>query len=911
MSKQKTIDPAKDLTRAGIYLTTNSAGFEHPRYGKDHHQRRDRFEDLIRQTFLLPASTAGAKSAHLLAFHLILPIKIPAALGATPYSFGGSAYIDYSWEKDAPLERRELSVFTRNAFASMACDTKAEWSAFVAWLKTVPGYKLLKDENLVGELTADMLAWAIGNVPYPLWAHVSGVRPIHPVPMSTLARLESGQALIMEMAEAAIEREIGVADLLDAAVSRPLEADKAPSQRDIDLIDDAAKLLRTARNEKPEETLDRWVRALLNLQPRVEVAAFSCALVLSWMTDLAESGTSPDTEIRHYTRRRYIVCGASPIYLKAHAVGTHPSAWNEDVVNTMCLELMEDRSIKDKVGLGGAISSYFKFLHLNFGTPLPRRGIHRLIPEPVPRAQFVSETEIKRAIGWVGSYSDADPQLMAIARVALAMGWAAPFRLQELLNLEMRNVAAHDDGGFEIEILPKGWHVPLKTPAAHRRVRITNGWAADALREFFDMRWGQGATGRSKLFANEVNPDAVYRTFALQALLLRLLKAATGDPVMTFHALRHSWASVRIAQVLASCSIANFNRLAHIAAELGHVSAVSTLLFYSHFAEAALNCHLSATIREVIEMGNGTAELHFNEKSNSVLQRWLRKYAWNAEQCMWHEMQLRADRFDCPSVTASCELVDPDRPTVAKAVVHPFHPMTVLRVLGSLKLSRGTHKQIANWHHLSEADVALIRESALEIAGEWLGYSRKARQSVVQILSVDGALSALYLDLHAAERTKYQELKAGLSVPLVVPPAFRESWMKTRSIVRLPKPQAYFFLYPTSDVSPMLDLLKSAGVGVNQLAVRVPAKADSNQSVALETSEVAFLFQGVWNRIPGFRPVAFHPARSRPYLTFPGKDVPAGEDASVHAEVGGLDALLFACAVYSLSLEKKHVAASH
>jgi integrase len=899
-------DLAHDLAGAGIIAPSDSIGIEHLRFAKGHGHRRDRFDRLIQATFKLSPTTPGAKSAHLVAFHMILPKKVPAAMDAAPYAYGGAVYIDYMWEKDAPLERRQLCSLTFNAFGTSGIDAKSDLQAFLLWLRTVSGYQITITDSLVDQLTFDMLAWGARNIPYPLWSHSIGLRPMQPLPKSTLARIESGLALDEAVDEQQIDREVRIADMLDAMTTRPHSGVESARQSDIKIIEDAKALLKTRRHEKPEVAIDRWVTGLLNLHPRLEAAEFSCALVLNWMTDLSESGTVNKWDMRHYTRRRYITCGASAFHIQSQKIGTHPSTWTPDQVDAMCQELMSDTSIKDKLGLGAAISSFFTFLHLNFGSPIPTRGIHALIPESIPRAQFVTESEVQRAIGWTYSSKNSDLQLLAIVRTGLALGWGAPFRLQELLNLEIRNIAEGGDGGYEIEILPKGWHAPLKTPAAMRRVHISKGWAADLLREFLDMRYGQGASGKSRLFANEEDPDVVYRKYTVQALMLRLLKTATGDPEMTFHALRHSWASVEVEKVLASSSIANYNRLSHIAAEMGHVSAVSTLQFYSHFFEFPLNCHITSTVRDIIQMGNGAAEIHLNEKSNTTLQRWHRKFGWDTEQCIWHEIETRAAKIELQTVSSQFSLVDPSCPKFATHLVHPLHPMKIVRVLKNLLLAPHRQKDIANWNHLTESDVMVISESAIEIAHQFLLFNKKGRQEVANVSSVDGALAALHIDLHASNRTKYKDFRVGISVPLAIPAGFTAAWMQCRAVIRLPEPLVYFFLHPTSHVQPLLSLIKAAGVESTDLVIRVPSKNELELEIDVMKSDIAFAFQGIWGDIPEFRPVGYHAARSKPYLTFPGMDVPTGKESPVHAEVGGLDALLFSCAIYARSMEKKH-----
>jgi hypothetical protein len=200
----------------------------------------------------------------------------------------------------------------------------------------------------------------------------------------------------------------------------------------------------------------------------------------------------------------------------------------------------------------------------------------------------------------------------------------------------------------------------------------------------------------------------------------------------------------------------------------------------------------------------------------------------------------------------------------------------------------------------------VISESAIEIAHQFLLFNKKGRQEVANVSSVDGALAALHIDLHASNRTKYKDFRVGISVPLAIPAGFTAAWMQCRAVIRLPEPLVYFFLHPTSHVQPLLSLIKAAGVESTDLVIRVPSKNELELEIDVMKSDIAFAFQGIWGDIPEFRPVGYHAARSKPYLTFPGMDVPTGKESPVHAEVGGLDALLFSCAIYARSMEKKH-----
>jgi integrase len=236
-------------------------------------------------------------------------------------------------------------------------------------------------------------------------------------------------------------------------------------------------------------------------------------------------------------------------------------------------------------------------------------GIHRLIPEPKPRAQWVPANCVTRAAEWIDGSALGDRLVCDIAALQILLGSSAPFRPTELQRLRLRNVSFLADGKqVEVEIVALPGTDGLKTEAGTRRVMINDTKVAMRLLRWCEARRNQGAPESGFVFADANDDSKLYRPYAVRAAILRVLKAATGDPSMTVYALRHSWISREMEHLLMTDSIVDFNRLMHLADAAGHVSPATSIYFYSHQYEIALRSFMTSILSEDVRLTGPDAE---------------------------------------------------------------------------------------------------------------------------------------------------------------------------------------------------------------------------------------------------------------------------------------------------------------
>ena len=889
----------QEVRDASIALYKDSGGSEDLRYLDEVNDHVRRFNQLITAAFKVEKSSDELKAAHLAIFHLVSPHDLQAALKEHLFRVGDRTYLDWTTSDTLGLQRRAINPLTVIQLSTDSLTPEIQWSAFCNWLTAMDGYRGLSIEDALHQLRCDQIAWGIKKLPLPLFAHVVGIRAMRPLSRITLGRQLLGKVPRVEIDEKAIDREAQVAELIDVADE---SANLSLTNHDEALIKDALSKLTTTQNETADQHIDRWVRELISRQNKSSRASFFGLLVLAWMADVCESGTVSKVDSDFKTRARYPKVSAQPILQMISKLGSDPATWKSEALENGCRDLMNDESIGDKSGLGAGISSFLQFVHENWGAPLVGIGIHKLIPPPRPRVQFVSETEILRAIRWTSEQKGSDDYLLKIVRVCLAVGWSAPFRIQELLNLRVGNISPLPNGGYEIEIVPKRGG-KLKTPAATRRVTVKPGWAAEHLKEWLALRAHQSASARCFLFGTDTEQMSVYRKHAVRNALLHLLKATTGDIGMTFHALRHSWASIEVSKILSTSSVVNYDRLIHIADAMGHVSPASTLYFYSHISEDALALHLSYLIREVLGVESSEAVRLLQMKPNTVRQAGLRKHGWTAEVSLWQQICESAAAVDLPDCSADQTWVEPICPQLGKGFVRSLTPASVLTILIYLQEDLISSAQIAAACRVSTEIVEDIRTKAIELSRAWLHVYKKPGQDIPQIESVDGAVLAMRLNLNSALKKKYASLLLKLSVGLDVPGELISAWLQLRKGV-------YLSALPATSLNPLLKLFKQAGLAANEFKVAYQSEPDSPHSTLTDQAQIALQFRSVWGVNPEFIAREFHHEhRTDAYLVFPGDGKHGKSNTSSFSTVRGIHALLFATCIYSRMKGPQHGAA--
>lgn len=867
---------------AGVLLTTDNLDIEHIRFSPDNRVRARRFDALRQELLALKPGTAGSLAAALVASELIPAHELQAALDGSSARWNGITYLD--WIASDRLCRRALTPLTLAYVEGTGTEPKEELCSFARWASKVV-YTGTPEACILADVAIDQVAWAARNLAPVVWAHVTGLRPMATVPATYLQRASTAliPPLDLDNAEIALEADHEIfVDSFD---------DVQGDDRNDEVVQQALAGLSVDSAKTDKENLSDWLAKVLSLQELATNMGPITYLILCWVADIVESGTAKKVDADIKTRQRYCKVLAPALFRSLKSIGKPLSAWNAGDLQAGYTAIVS--TVPDKRAASAALLSFAQFVHEVFDMPLVYINTLRFIGAPAVRAQLISHAEIRRAIAWV-NLDDGDVALHLMLRAALAMAYAAPFRLRELLFVRKANIARLGDSSFEVEIVPLVGKNKLKTLAAKRRVLIQDAMAVEALQQLFDFREAQGWSSVDLLFGSHGGgAGEIYRRHALYRSLLTLLKASTGDRAMTFHALRHTYASRRFQSIIEQPDRITPNALVQLAEEMGHVSASTTLTYYVHIYEHALRAHLQHANAITLSFDSNTAGRLLGKSSAAVRKQAQRK-AMATNAVVFEELALAAAASKHPTAPTPEGWMTPSRPVLPNGFSDSLDPFKTLVVLQSLAVMNSDPNLVASQLRLEPKVILAIEQVVVGLAVQVVR-PQNGQRKPVHPTNVRTALNALFINIDAANNPKYQhavDVLAKLQTTSVLQLAVRY-WVGAR------RPN-YIGLHEPQERASFLRLLKQLGFNREQLLINTHTAQDP-LVLAADRATLTRQFQAEFGLSPHFAPPrAPHPARPKSYLLVAGpKSGSAGNSAA------GLEALLLALYVFMHVSEAK------
>lgn len=872
---------ASNLLRdAGLLCHADGVDVDHLRYSGTTRRRANRFAALQIRS-LGAASGPGIYAARLVCLDLIRPSEVESALAADPYCLGGMACIEWTTGGGRRTDRRALSCFTTLSMPARPAAIGDELAALYTLLRAMPEYGNLPDTDLLLELERDLACWAAHRLPRPLWAHVTGLRPMTALPRQHLALDEVQGVPRLSLDERSVARRAEAADMLDTAIAGARHAVEPL------LVELATAVFTLKSGESDSETLERWARELLSLRARVESGDVASATVIAWQLDLVESGTLTAVDAAIGTRARYARVASLRLWKMLASMPPDPRRWKTEELSAGYLACMVDPSCRDTKKLGAAIASFQGFLQEVFSLPALPLGLHKLIPESASRAQWVPASAIRRAIKWLDDDQLGDPRLKQICSLMILLAYAAPLRLAELRWLRLRNIAHLPDGCIEIEITARLGASRLKSAAAKRRVLISDPTTVARLKAQEEQREAEGATLDALLFAAAGADSTPYREHAVHVALLRVLKLATGDPEMTFHALRHTCISNAVELLLATSPLWNGNRLTQLADAVGHEVAVTTIEFYSHRFEFSLRQRIDANLREH-ELGNLDGARSLGAKANTLTVAAKRAVVPLVTH-LWSVAHRAAEQriLQLPRAAEGLELHEPAAPTFVGPLNRSFTVFHCFSALGQLlSVDRSL---IRDRMHLSESNLASIDHAALQVVRAI--YAERKRLPPDGLVDAATALRHLGIELERAAQPRYSVFCESLALPLdaVAAKDAADAWARSWWDGELSAD-------PPERLVPVLKFLHSLGISAQSLLLTYEDDGSDPDGVRQLLESAALVATSVFHDHLSTLPLPrARRGRKRAFLVWP-----SGEHvAQAGRSNAGFDALMFALAVWA------------
>lgn len=823
--------------------------------------------------------------AHLILLDLLNPIELESILNKPMLVHRMREFCvlecDGAPDNYKPL-RLALHDLSATCVGQGATFTSQDVSELKAWLaNTWPRWKQVEHDWLK-QLRLLQVRWAFEHLQPPVFAWFSGLMPIAQLRLIDLSSVDSD--LVPQFAHNPIANSLGVAkaELLDM-VSEAQER----GRHERSLVRDALECLQIQADASKHEHISQWLARLNQIVFRARSASTLTQLVIAWVIDVIESGTQvKGLRSAAITRRRYVLSVAEKLLEECKSLSADPTAWTEDARRQAYRRIVLSSKPREQRIASAALATFQRLLLAEFSLE-PVWFIHPNQLSPVtPRAQYVSAKAIARCVRWIQTEPMEDEELRLRLAVAMTLGASAPLRIDEIFKIQMCNVHALPDQTFEIEITGIRGRSSLKTTSALRRALITEPSACEFLRALVVSRQKAGATSRELLFGHHLSGMKPYKRHPTHRLLLALLKAATGDPKMTFHALRHTWACNQLMKVFQTDWTVYFDRLFAIAEQMGHSGIHTTMLHYFHFPEFALRANIDRATRSSLNLTCFSAEIYSQLSPSTVRQRARRNDQSMTSVCL-AEVSSKLGSKSYTDLAGQFGLLTPTPPPLSSKSASHLSPSVVLDALILRTSERFSTETIA---HRLGLDIDVLRE-LIDAVDRYEAQFMKGKYASHGDAKVSKFKPFRY---RAAYASKYAQLRVSLSSPGILSEEVCSgvaAWLRCRN------KDGYIALNDQLDSLALFRCLKELGVSAPKLTVRLEPvdskEALDRQSAALQA------FSSIFDVLPAVEMTkAVHYRRSVAYLVWPGLDDEDVAHNGSHVSTSGLDAIFMAIAAY-------------
>lgn len=644
-------------------------------------------------------------------------------------TWGDREYV--TWENDGQTHRRVPSVFTLLAIRSVDLSS-VDWRGVLAQVeRTLARCYPFADSVPIGRriqaVLRDGLAFLEYGLPRPLFAHLAGEIPWTPLPSSVWERrdgaLPAGQGQDADAASLSVASAAVVETIYEGEA--PLTGGWFVQQ----LHSVCNELVRPGVKRSNRRIRTVLVSRLHDLSKQLDEAGPVEALLLGWALDIVTFGSARRADPTVKTLSNYLKAAVKPLHAAMSQRRQHPLSLRLEQWKELFEGLLDAHA--DAL-LRPALASFQRYMvraHDAEALPWLFRGSADV---RTPRPNILWEHEFA-AIPWLLTNMLHDERSLQQTTVWLEVLRTGGLRFGELIQLELRSLAVLEGGSVRIAVSAARGRPGLKTDAARRVIEICEPSAATAIRCWFDRRTEEASSRDELLFGDPHRPASVYRLAACYGALAQAIKEASGDASITVHAIRHTFATIRVeAALLASMSeFSEIRRLEELRVQMGHAELSTTLMTYCHLYEDVLRVCMD-TLLERSEMPAQAAAkwtLHGRETEKDYAQtlescaakfrsRDRRRPDWSA----WSELHCRtrpaaADRQTAESAFAAPSLAQ--KPLTLQCVHDIAADWSAGMELRRIQLRSG---------HTTEIVSAVVRE--LESACVQVRIARRARKPV-------------------------------------------------------------------------------------------------------------------------------------------------------------------------------------
>ena len=573
--------------------------------------------------------------------------------------------------------------------------------------------------------------------------------------------------------------------------------------------------------------------ALSSLTHDIDQMDEASALIYIFSLQLVENGT----------QRKEVLAPATP----GHYVRSFASDFCILLDGNRLYDITEERYSKlfaSLLSAGQSIASYRRaglkafhhFLRSWWHVPkLPAEMFGVESTTPVS-ANLIWPHEITLIENWLATLKEG--RLALKISCALAIASHSMVRMRELFFLRILNVQI-ESSRVVIEIAREIRDGKEKTAEGRRRISVDDPGAVAVITAWHIRRISEAKNDTTEyLFGDSDHPGSLRCIGKVYYWCNLLLKHVSGDQSVSLHTLRHSFASLQFAAILADRSELEVNPLDELANQAGHVGGHITAINYCHIFEAGIRLALDTPVA-LIKISYKSASLWSGASEQNLRQRVCRSdgIASNPSFKQWFTSRNPIDYSTFKAATASLAMEAPVSP-LPTTFATEINVQAVAGILRDASCDLST-PEIALRRDLPECIVT----QTLTILGRFAD-----RHGVARLMQPDfpslgllalkdrtGSQLGITPDFSRLSQQRWQKLLAAIQREYE-PTRQRavEYWERALSGIHLE-------VQPGDGWEAMLKLLQASGLNASQFVIRSPKKGSTDSSLSPLSQDPALM----------------------------------------------------------------------
>lgn len=716
--------------------------------------------------------------------------------------------------------------------------------------------------------TKDQMAWFSEICSGPVLEHCAGTIRMAALPDCVYARLQTKQALSVEVKEDLDSDAENIFSLALSGFLEPAGADRNPS-----IIEE---ILRICHRKKVHDTSNhkRW---MLEQCSQLAISApeygpVTC-LITAWTIDLIANGTAGKADLSVSTIVNYIGVASRSIFNEFKNAKILDLGVTD--YQSIYEKIIENASGGQKRNMASSLNTWHRFLINWFDAPPISSKLHDQVPELPPHSNLLWQHEYQKIMDWL-STSSMDERMALYLRTMFCIAYRARIRINELLKIKLSDIKIYE---HKIELEVNG----TKTAAAKRTLLIDR----ESLYELEMLkirRESELALDQDYVFGDPNQIKRIYRLGALYSFANQLLKNVTGDRTIKLHSISHTVISNGALEILIGGTDSLLNPLNQFATDAAHYSILTTSAVYMHTYEDAVRL----TIDRDLKNHKITSKIaaYWSGYTEAALRKRSSRANLDSNELFWQAILESKNVKDFAKLSDTFKVEAP-LPSKFLSRKYQIDYSKLLSVFIDLSANHSIDT-VALRQALDHQEIHHYLLQAKQIMLNWRMCDKVRHSSTVeQVAMLMGKIEGFAF--LKTNQPKLANIKGWFRKNHITKEIVKwlQSWISLQT-------SGYIALNLEEDTRNLILLISKTGIPSTQLAIAYTPKVDKTSLLTLQS--IFYECYGV--TVPQF-PVESRRGRPDAYLMFSSTRIRSQEfPKPASASVAGLNAILFTALVF-------------